>query len=544
MLLKRYIQLCKQDIIFTIIGIIAGIVASYYNVYVNETTSKIMENKDYSNMTLYNLFTYSCITVIATSLRGSCFTYAQKRLHNKLATIIYKKLLNQSHFFYEITPTNTIIERATNDVRIVSEIISLNVNVITRSTIGLITTVYLLFNISYKLTFIALIIIPVHYAISNVYDKMHQRIMKGYEEANQALNSFTHETISHISILKTFAAEDISLVKQQALSLQSSSYHKKESILYALNAFIVFNLPVITTIIVIISAKYLNITDGLITFILHNNTLYSTIKTIIDYSNEYTKCKEPLQRIIDILDSAPQATGYYIPVSDIKGCIKVKNVDFKYQNAASPILSCFWINISAGDRIAITGKSGCGKSTFAKLLIGLIRPTNIGKSHILIDGVSMYHYDNNWLKSRIGYVAQDSILFSDTIANNIAFGMQNVNDTDIKNAATMANAHRFIMNLPDQYNTKLQGTELGSLSGGQRQRIAIARALIRNPQIIILDEATSALDPECEEIVQSTIKSCFLHKNTTMIIIAHKKSALELASKIYILKDGILYENR
>ena len=162
------------------------------------------------------------------------------------------------------------------------------------------------------------------------------------------------------------------------------------------------------------------------------------------------------------------------------------------------------------------------------------------EGNITIDNVNISDYDNIWLKKHIGYVAQDSVLFSDTIANNISYGLDNVSENDIIEAAKNANAHEFISKLPNKYQTKLEGTELSSLSGGQKQRISIARALIRKPQIIIFDEATSALDPYCEELVQQTIKGCFNNQTCTMIIIAHRRSALEIADKIYELKESQL----
>jgi len=229
--------------------------------------------------------------------------------------------------------------------------------------------------------------------------------------------------------------------------------------------------------------------------------------------------------------------GYYIPSNDIIGTIQFKNIYFKYQNATENILTNFSFNIKQGDKIAIIGPSGSGKSTIVKLLIGIINPLS---GSILIDDVDTKHYDNEWLKKRIGYVAQDSIMFSDTIANNIAYGLETYTDDDIVTASKLANAHEFILKLPNQYQTKLEGTELSSLSGGQKQRISIARALVRKPQIIIFDEATSALDPYCEETVQNTIKECFTKQQSTMIIIAHRRSALDIADKIYNLDNSQL----
>jgi ABC-type multidrug transport system fused ATPase/permease subunit len=316
-------------------------------------------------------------------------------------------------------------------------------------------------------------------------------------------------------------------------------FNYKESILYGSNLLIISNIPTITTIVIIIAAQYFNTMDGLVTFILHNQSLYENIKAIIHFKNEFVKCKAPYKRITELLDSENINEGYYIPDKDIKGNIEFRKISFKYQKAESYLINNFNFKINHGEKIAIIGASGSGKSTLVKLLTGILS-TNVGK--IYIDDVDFSNYDSRWLKQRIGYVAQDSILFSDTIANNIAYGMDNVSEEDIIEAAIKANAHEFISKLPDKYQTKLEGTELSSLSGGQKQRISIARALIRKPQILIFDEATSALDPYCEELVQTTIRDCFANQNSTMIIIAHRKSALDIADKIYKFENSALVE--
>ena len=362
--------------------------------------------------------------------------------------------------------------------------------------------------------------------------------MTNYEELNKELNTYTHETISHISIMKTYANELASYNKYNALSSEIAKYNYKECLLYGSNLLVVSNIPTITTILIILSANYLNTIEGLTIFILHNQGLYSLVTKLFDMKNDFIKCIEPYKRIINILDSPEHTQGYYIPQSNIlNGNIEFNSLSFKYEKSTEPILSNFNFTINKGDKIAIIGPSGCGKSTLSKLLVNILSPTS---GNITIDGVNMCDYDSIWLKKRIGYVAQDSILFSDTIANNISYGLDDVSEEDIIEAAKNANAHEFISNLPNKYQTILEGTELSSLSGGQKQRISIARALIRKPQIIIFDEATSALDPYCEELVQQTIKDCFHKQNITMIIIAHRRSALEIADRIYKLKNSQL----
>jgi ATP-binding cassette, subfamily B (MDR/TAP), member 9 len=541
-MLRRYLELCDDDIKYSIMGLFCGCVGSYYSVLANENMTRTMLG-DFTSTRLYLLFYTNFISMVAISLRGGLFVYSQKCMGHKLRRVIYRKLLNQPLKFYETEPVNSLIERVNNDSKVVSDIISLNINVLSRSIIEVVITFWLLTNISWKLTAIAILLIPINYAISMCYEMIQKRIMANYEKLEKELNTYTHETLSHISVMKTYANEKRSHNKYVSLADEIAKYNHKECLLYGSNLLVVCNIPTITTIIIILSANYLQTVEGLTIFILHNQGLYSTIKTILDMKNEFIKCKEPYARITTMLDSPEYTQGYYIPKDNkLKGDIAINSLTFKYVKADVPILDDLSFRINSGDKIAIVGASGCGKSTISKVLVNILEPSS---GSITIDGVKIGDYDSEWLKKQIGYVAQDSVMFSDTIANNISFGLEEegvVSEADIIEAAKNANAHEFISKLPNKYQTILEGTELSSLSGGQKQRISIARALIRKPQIIIFDEATSALDPYCEELVQQTIKDCYKNQNSTMIIIAHRKSALEIADKIYELKDSRLIE--
>jgi subfamily B ATP-binding cassette protein MsbA len=536
-LIKRYISLIENDKKYSIAGLIFGCTGSYYGVYANEHISKIMLG-DFSQERLLLLLYSNLIAMIACSLRGACFTYSGNCMNIRMRKIIYDKLINQKTRFFETTPVNKLLEYINNDVRIVSNSISLNINVISRSSVHVIATLWMLNKISWKLTIIACLLVPVNMAISKLYEKSNKIVMKGYEELNKSIGTYIHETISHISIMKTYATEDIANKKHQQMSDKQLIYIFKETILYGINLLIISNIPTFTTIGIIMAAKYLNNTEGLVSFILHNQSLYENVMAIIDYNNEFIKFKEPYKRITDLLDSENVNKGYYIPIDkNLNGKIVFDNVSFKYEKADNNLINNLNFKINHGEKIAIIGNSGSGKSTIVKCLIGIL---SINGGNIYIDDIDYNTYDNKWLKEKIGYVAQDSILFSDTIANNIAYGIENPREEDIINAAIKANAHEFISKLPNKYQTLLEGTELSSLSGGQKQRISIARALIRNPNILIFDEATSALDPKCEELVQNTIKDCFNDKNITMIIIAHRRSALEIADKIYRFENSVL----
>jgi len=537
--LKRYLQFCGYNIFFLLLGLLNGCLASYFGVYVNDNLSQIMTG-DFSNERLFLLFKSSFFTIITTSLRGSFFTYSGKTMNHKMRCVVYNKILNQSSKYYEEKTINDLIETATSDIEMVSNIIALNVNVLSRSLINVIMVYILLFQISSKLTIITTIMICFDFIISHFYNKIHEKTMKGFDEANRKLSAYTRETLSHVSIIKTYATEQESIKKFCQYSHDIAQYFLKECVIYAFHLFIICNMPTITTIMIIIASKYLKKTDGLVAFILHNQGMYGTIKQIIDLKDEFQRCEKPFERIVSIIDSESCEKGYYIPINELKGQIKFENIKFKYSKSEEVVLNNLNFTIESGNKIAIIGESGCGKSTIAKLLIGILTPDS---GTIYIDGVDIRHYDDVWLKRNIGYIAQESILFSDTIANNISYGIENCSIDDIQEAAKMANAHEFIMKLKDQYNTMLDGTELGSLSGGQKQRISIARALIRKPKLLIFDEATSALDPYCEEVVQKTIQDVFGNHKSTMIIIAHRKSALTIADEIYTLQNSELRKN-
>jgi len=541
--MREYIILCGNNFKFIIFGLSSGIIASYFSVYNNEYTGLIIQG-DFSNEILYKLYKCSIYTIIFTSLRGAIFTYQQKNMNNEMRLQIYKRLLNQNSVFYEKTSITTLMEYINNDVRIVSNMISLYINVLSRSIINIIITLYLLYLISYKLCIFVLILIPIELIISKIYERTYKYLMTGIDELNKKLNELIHETITHISIIKSYGVEDVCNEKHYEINKEIAKYYYKESYLYGINAFINFNLPIVSMIIIIIYAKYMLLTKGLITFILHYKSLIQTIKDLINIKNEMTnEYKKPYNRIMDLLKTEEINGGEYIPKKNkIIPSIQFKNIDFKYYNSPNYIFKGFNFEIKANEKIAIIGSSGCGKSTIAKLIVGIITANN---GIIRINNIDIREYNNKWLKSRIGYVAQESIIFSESIANNIAYGQKSYNIKDVKKAAKLANASEFIEKLKDKYETKIEGTELSSLSGGQKQRISIARALMKNPQIIIFDEATSALDPYCEEIVQKTIKKCFTkNKEATMIVIAHRKSALELANKIYKIEDGKIKEQK
>lgn len=519
------LKLCLSDAPFLIFGLASGIIAAYYGAHVSEQMSRVMRG----DVVLYPMLRVSCYSVIATSTRGAFFTMAQKRFCDRLSRRAYHATLTQPLSFYQETPTPLILQRAQDDVHTVAANISLCINVIIRSAVSLVTTIYLMSHISWPLTLLSAALIPVNMMISRGYTSLHDKAMVGHEECTNRAQTYLHETLSHISVIHSLGAQSQCCHKYDRHRDSLRQYHVKETLLYAANAFVIFSMPNLTTVGVLFAAAHMKLgTPSLITFVLHQQTLYGTVKSMFDYWWEWQKCKEPLRRMRDLLTSTQADRGSYIPNQGLRGEIHFDDVCFSY--GSKSVFGKFQWYIGEGEKIAIVGPSGCGKSTLVKMLMGLLEPTD---GRITVDGVDLSTYDRQWLRGRIGYVAQESVLFAHTIAYNIALGMDPAPSfAEIVEAAKLAHAHEFISALPDGYETRLTGTELGSLSGGQKQRIAIARALVRRPTILIFDEATSALDASCEAAVQDAIRACAAHQHMTILVIAHHESAIAITDKI------------
>jgi subfamily B ATP-binding cassette protein MsbA len=258
-----------------------------------------------------------------------------------------------------------------------------------------------------------------------------------------------------------------------------------------------------------------------------------------NFSNGITSLQKGIasaQRIFATIDteSAIRNKPDAIHLQEFKTQIEFKNVSFAYET--EPVLSNLNLTIEKGKTIALVGPSGGGKSTLADLIPRFYDPT-LGE--VLLDGISLKDYEIDSLRKQMGVVTQESILFNDTIFNNIAFGMENVKEEDVIHAARVANAHDFIMQQENGYQTFI-GERGSKLSGGQRQRLSIARAVLKNPPILILDEATSALDSESERLVQDALNN--LMKNRTSIVIAHRLSTIQHADEILVIQKGHIAE--
>jgi len=396
---------------------------------------------------------------------------------------------------------------------------------------------------SLKLTLFVFILLPVSgFIISSISKKLKASSGKAQKETGNFL-SFIEETLTGLRIIKGFNAENVIQEKfnNSTLSfrkLMTSVFHR-QTLASPMSEFLGS-----ATIIAILwygGAEVINKTSALdsskfLGYILLFYTVLNPIKLITTTFYNIQKGEASAERIMSVLNTknSIEDKPNAVVKQDFTNKIEFKNISFKYKD--DYVLKDFSLTIHKGETVALVGQSGSGKSTLANLIT---RFYDVNKGDILIDDQNIKDVTKRSLRDLMGIVSQDSILFNDTIANNIKLGTQDATDTAILDAAKIANADEFIQNLPEKYNTNI-GDSGNTLSGGQKQRLSIARAVLKNPPIMILDEATSALDTESEQLVQIALEK--MMQNRTSLVIAHRLSTIQKADTIVVLKKGKIVE--
>ena len=396
---------------------------------------------------------------------------------------------------------------------------------------------------SVKLTLFVFILLPVSgFIISSISKKLKANSVKAQKETGRFL-SFIEETLTGLRIIKGFNAENVIQKKFNSSTfsfkkLMTSVFHR-QTLASPMSEFLGS-----ATIIAILwygGTEVLSKTSSLqpaefFGYIVLFYTVLNPIKLITTTFYNIQKGEASAERIMTVLNTENTIKDIHNATrkEDFKSKIEFKNISFKYKS--NYVLEDFSLTVHKGETVALVGQSGSGKSTLANLIT---RFYDVNKGEILIDGENIKHITKKSFRNLMGIVSQDSIFFNDTVTNNLKLGIQNTSDTAIINASKIANADEFIQNLPQKYNTNI-GDGGNTLSGGQKQRLSIARAVLKNPPIMILDEATSALDTESEQLVQIALEK--MMKNRTSIVIAHRLSTIQSADKILVLKKGKIVE--
>ncbi|MCK5242912.1 lipid A export permease/ATP-binding protein MsbA [bacterium] len=488
--------------------------------------------------------------IILTYLFKGLFTYGQDYLINNIGNRIvmdirnqlYAHLLQQELAFFHGQRSGLLISRITHDATLMQAAVSNVLGRLMGSILHIVALVCLLFYLDWKLAFISLFVFPVAvYPIIHI-GKALRRISKDSQAKMADVTTILHETITGIRVVKAFAMQpyEIKRFKQELRHYFDLVMRalRKTAISSPLMEFI--GSIGICFMIVWSGTQVINGQSTAGTFFAFLGglaSLYPQVKSIAGINNTVQQALAAAQRVFELLDkeSVIQDAKHVKHIKTVKSKIEFKNVDFAYQPEKT-ILKNIQFTVHAGEVLAIVGRSGAGKTTLVDLLPRFMDVTN---GQILIDGVNLKQIGVQSLRSLIGLVTQDTILFNDTIRNNIAYGKPNATLEEIEAAAKAANAHDFILHTKQGYDTQI-GERGVKLSGGQRQRLAIARAILKNPPVLVLDEATSALDTESERLIQAALEKLMV--NRTTFVIAHRLSTVQHANQIIVVDEGKIVE--
>ena len=453
----------------------------------------------------------------------------------------YQKL---SFSFYDNQKVGQLMSRVTNDLFDISELFHHGPEDLVISIIKLIGSFSILLSVNWRLALTAFAIVPVMLAYAFYFNVKMKRAFVKNRARIADINAQIEDNLSGIRVVKSFANEDMEMDKFKAGNDRFVE-SKKESYKYmglyhsGLGAFTtLISVIVIATGAVFITKDLITITD-LITFLLYINNFTEPIKKLISFTEQFQNGASGYTRFLEILEIHPdiEDAPNALELKNAKGDITFENVSFHYEENSETVLSDLNLHVNAGEYIALVGTSGVGKSTLCSLIP---RFYDVSGGRILIDGRDIRDFTVKSLRNNIGIVQQDVYLFTGSVMDNIRYGRPDATEAEIVAAAQNANAHEFIMNLPEGYDTNI-GQRGIKLSGGQKQRLSLARVFLKNPPILIFDEATSALDNESERVVQESLEK--LAKGRTTFVIAHRLSTIRNAQKILVLTENGIAES-
>ncbi|AJQ25964.1 lipid A export permease/ATP-binding protein MsbA [Pelosinus fermentans] len=544
----RLLQYIKPYLPRMVVAVFCIILAASATLYVpwilREVIDEVLTTK---NMSMLNTITIGIVIVYF--LRGIFFfgqTYLMSYIGQKVIIDIrgeiYRHMQRLSLSYFEKRQTGKIMSYITNDVAAVQGALVESMIELVTEGMTLIGSLGAMFYLHWKLSLLTLVTLPLVAQAMKIFGKKLRTSSMAVQERTADITSVLQESISSVRIIKSFAREDYEIERFQKENNQNFRVQMKNSqIMATLTPVIEFLAAIGVTMIIWYGGKEVidnNLTAGsLIAFLLYAVNLSNPIKRLSRVYGNIQKALSAADRVFEVLDTKPEIEDMpgAIALPTIEGYVALNNVTFEYKKG-EPALQQLNLKINPGQVVAIVGPSGAGKTTIANLIPRFYDTTD---GNITIDGIDIKTVTLQSLREQIGIVPQETILFNGSVYDNILYGKLDADYDQVINAAKAANAHKFIIDMPDGYDTQI-GERGSKLSGGQRQRISIARAILKNPRVLILDEATSALDTESEKLVQEAVDKLMIGR--TSFVIAHRLSTVQRADLIVVMEKGRIAE--
>ena len=465
------------------------------------------------------------------------------KMERDMRNDLLEHYLKQSDGFYDDQKTGQLMSRITHDLFWLSELYHHGPEEVFISFMKLVGSFTILMIINVRLALILFFFMPVMVMYAVYFNRKVNAALKRAKERTGDINAQVEDTLAGIRVVKSFTNETL---EREKFAHHNNRYMRSRGDGYRLDAFFHSGMIAFTqlfTVVVVIFGG-IGIVQGnldlpdLVTFLLYVGLLIEPIQKTINFSIVYQEGITGFSRFMDMLEVQPDIhdADEAVDLQQVRGNIEFRDVRFRYSDHYSDVLKRISLDIKAGDYVALVGSSGVGKTTLCSLIP---RFYDVTDGEILLDGQPIRDVSLRSLREHIGVVQQDVYLFAGTIADNIRYGKPDATEAEVIAAARQANAHDFIMALPQGYGTDI-GQRGVKLSGGQKQRLSIARVFLKNPPILIFDEATSALDNESEKAVQDSLEA--LADNRTTLVIAHRLSTIRNAQRIVVLADGDIHE--
>jgi ABC transporter fused permease/ATP-binding protein len=538
--LKPYKSAYILGLVFLLLSSFASLVFPMFIGEMVDASTESMESINQMALLLFGLFT---LQAIFSYFRIVLFVNVTEKFLAKLRQVTYEHLIRLPMTFFNKRRVGELNSRIASDISLLQETFTTTSAEFIRQLIIVVGGIILLGFTSLKLAGFMLSIFPVIIIVAVIIGRKLRAYSKTVQEHIASSNTIVEETLQGITNVKAFANEIFESLRYKQKTEEIVKYGIKGGKLRAAFAsFIIIGIFGAIAAVIWYGARLIHSGDmsmgDLTSFLMLTIFIGASIGSIADLYAQIQKAIGATEKLMEILDETPEEHTEGEITHHIKGSISFKELSFNYPNRVDvEVLSGINLSVAQGEQIALVGASGAGKSTITQLMMRFYQDYS---GNLLIDDTEITALPLTDLRKQIAIVPQDILLFGGTIKENIAYGKPEASDEEIQKAAEQANAHQFVSDFPEGYET-LVGERGIQLSGGQRQRIAIARAILKDPKILILDEATSALDSESESLVQEALDK--LMKGRTSLVIAHRLATVRKADKIFVLEKGQIVES-
>ncbi|XP_028835014.1 antigen peptide transporter 1 [Denticeps clupeoides] len=515
--------------------------------YTGKMTDWIM-NEDEPEAFTYAITVMSVITVMSAVCEFVCdliYNVTMSKIHMYIQGHVFQSVLKQEIGFFDVSHTGDIVSRITTDTNTMSESLSEKLSLLMWYFMRVVFLFGFMVNLSWKLSLFTALGLPVIWVVPELSGQFYQSLSKKVQESLAKANDVAMETFSSMKTVRSFANEDGETKRYEKRLEETYSLNKEEAAAYAASTWT----NSLSSLALKVSILYYGgrlVTGGtvssgdLVSFVLYELQFSSAVEVLMSYYPHVKKAIGASEKIFEYVDREPRVPpeGSLAP-QEIKGHVHFRNISFAYAKRSDTlVLKGVSLELKPGQMTAVVGPSGGGKSTLVNLLERFYQPK---EGDILLDGESLQSYKIQYLHDKISVVSQEPKLFARSLKDNIKYGKEDATNEEVYRAAKLASAHKFISQLPDGYETDA-GSKGDKVSGGQKQRIAIARALIRHPKILVLDDATSSLDTETEFQVHQALDNLRKTEKCSVLLIAHRLSAVKQADHIIFLQEGEIKE--